>query len=118
MEQTTKGKTFNINKARQQRDQLRNEIRLMEEEHNRFIQETNDVQQLKTKERISNMEKERERLIYSFLEMDQEINKPNPDQNPIVKQAREMENAVTKWQSEYQHIASEMGIEKMKEPIE
>lgn len=113
MEQATQGKTFNLDAVRQQREQLRNEIRSMVEEHNRFMQGLNAEQRAGIRERIVNIEKERERLTSRFQQMTQEIDQSDPDQKRIARQTREMENAMNNWRKEYQHIGSDFGVESM-----
>lgn len=107
----TEGGAFNIDAARQDRERIRNEIRIMEEEQNRFMQGLNAEQREQMRERTRTMEEHRERLNSQFREMDQELSKSDPDRERISRQAREMERTMNEWQNEYRGTGSDMGMD-------
>lgn len=110
MAQTAKGGGVNNPAFRRQHEQLRNGIRTMQEEHNRFMQGLSGEQRAAMQERIRKMEQQQERLQSRLQALDQELAKSEPDRKRIENQAREMEKAMKEWQKQYREMGSEMNI--------
>ena len=110
MVQATKGRNFDIDNAKWERDRLQNSKQLMQEEHNRFMQGLTADQKAQMRERISNMIREQNRLNESFDRINKEFDDLNPNRNRISAQAREIERTMNNWRNQYQIINSEMEI--------
>ena len=110
MVQATKGRNFDIDNAKWERDRLHNSKQLMQQEHNRFMQGLTEDQKAQLQERISNMIQEQNRLNQNFDEMSNEFKNSSPDRNRIAEQAKEIERAMNNWRNQYQIINSNMEI--------
>jgi hypothetical protein len=111
MVQFANGSGFIVEQARQRRDQLRNEIRTMQQEHDRFMQRLSDDERAAMQDRVRKMDQARDRVNLSIQAMNEGFKQVNPDQQHIAKQARKIEKAMKEWQKQYHKMGSDMEIE-------
>ena len=109
MAQTSAGKNFNAEQARQQRNQLRNEVRIVEQEHTRLMQGLSGEQREGFQQQIRTMEQNRERIRTRLQEMDQELAAENPNGKKVAEHARAIEQEMKEWQKTNRKMATEMG---------
>lgn len=101
------GKQFNAAEANKQQRQIREQLRTMEQEHERLMNGLNTDQQKALQERIRNMNQSRERINLQVQQMDRELGAPNPDAKRVAERAQEMEQIMNNWRKEYKALASE-----------
>lgn len=104
-----KGKSFDADQARWQRDRLREHVRIMEQEHERVMQGVTQEQRERMEKRIREMDQSRERIETQLKAMDQELS-GDPDRDRIAEQARETAKAIKDWQKNYRVVAREAGL--------
>jgi chromosome segregation ATPase len=105
------GKGFNPDQARKERDQVREQLTKMNQEHEKLMQGLNDGQQRALQAHITNMERARERISTQFQAMDQELSRPQPEGKKVAEQAREMERTMSEWQKQYRTVQSKVVVE-------
>lgn len=105
---TAKGGGTNNEDFSRQRDRLHEEIRTMQQEHERLMNGLGADQKVPLAERIRNMDRERERTQAQLQEMDGEFGKASPDRKRIQEHAREMERSMAAWQKEYRKMQEDM----------
>ncbi len=110
MANAASGAGFKAEQARQQRDQLREQIQTMQQEHNRLIQGLSQEQKAQLQERIRLIDQQYDRAHNQLQAMDQELGQANPSGKHISQQAREIERAMNEWQKQYRNMSSEMGV--------
>jgi chromosome segregation ATPase len=103
------GKNFDAEQARQQRTQLRNEVRTMEQEHARLMQGLGAEQREAAQEQIRTMDQNRERIHTRLQEMDRELAGEGPNGKRVAEQARAIEREMKQWQKANRKMATEMG---------
>lgn len=108
MAQASAGKNFNADQARQQRNQLRNEVQTMEQEHARLMQGMSGEQREAFQSQIRSMEQNRERIHTRLQEMEQELAGAGPNGNRVAEQARAVEREMKEWQKANRKMATEM----------
>lgn len=111
MANLAKRRGFTSDEARQQRDQLRQLVRVMQEEHHRLMQGLNSEQQEAARMQIREMERVQERLQTRMAELDRTV-----DANPfsfgeVSNQAREVERAMQEWQKQHRKLGNEIGTQ-------
>ena len=102
----TSGSNFNPAEARQQQTQIREQIRLMEQEHERLANGLDASQHQAWQEQIRNMNQSRQQLILQHQQMDTELN-GNPDPARIAARAKEMERTMENWRNQYRVLSSQ-----------
>lgn len=110
MSHDARGQRFNSSEARRQREQLRNELRMMEEEHARFMNGLSEEQRGEMREQIRNLEQARERLQLRLQELDQELGSASVSGNRVEERAREVERVIKEWQKAHRHIGAGLGV--------
>jgi chromosome segregation ATPase len=110
MANTASGAGFKVDQARQQRDQLREQIQTMQQEHERLVQGLSQEQKAQLQERIRVMDQQHARVRNQLQAMDQEFGQAQPNGKRISQQARETERAMNEWQKQYRNMSSEMGV--------
>lgn len=90
---------------------MRNEIRTMQQEHDRFMQRLSDDERAAMQDRVRKMDQARDRVNLSIQAMNEGFKQVNPDQQHIAKQARKIEKAMKEWQKQYHKMGSDMEIE-------
>ena len=101
---------FNADQARQNRDQLRNELRVMEQEHERLMQGLNGEQKEAIAEHHRNMEQIHQRINTRLQEMDQELAQATPNGQRAAEQARAIEREMKQWQKQHREMGDELGL--------
>ncbi len=114
--QLTQGSNFDLSQAREQRDRLHDETRILTKEHDRFMKNLSAEQRSVMGEEIQKMDKSRDRLEERLQAMDQQLDQANPDRNRINERARELEEAVEAFQRQHREMGSQMGVEPSLNP--
>jgi len=97
----TPSQKFNADQARQQWNQLQQQIRAMEQEHERLMNGLDANQQQAWQEEIRNMNRLREQLRTAMQQMNSELGSSNPDPAGVAERAREMEQFMQEWRKQY-----------------
>lgn len=100
------GNKFNAEEANLQRDQLREQIRAMKQEHERLVNGLDDTQKQAWKEQIRDMDQLQQRLHTHLQEMQSE-QRADPDGQRNAERAREIERIMKNWTSQYSVLESE-----------
>jgi len=100
------GKKLNYGQLNQQQVHIRNQIRQMEQEHERLMKDLDANQQQAWQEQIRNMDQLRQQLNLSQQQMDDEL-KGNPDAKRVAERAREMERTMNEWRKQYGVLSSQ-----------
>jgi chromosome segregation ATPase len=111
MAKTAGGKGFNPDQARKEREQVREQLTKMNQEHERLMQGFNDGQKQALQAHITNMEQASERVNTQLQAMDQELSRPQPEGKKVAERAREMERAMNEWQQQYRAVQSKLVVE-------
>jgi hypothetical protein len=85
----------------QERDQLRDQVRAMEQEHVRLMNNMDPTQQRQWQERLNAMNQYRDQVHNQLQQIDDTFQSADPDFKGAAKRAREMERIVSRWQKEY-----------------
>jgi hypothetical protein len=101
------GSKFNAAEARQQQNQIRENLRTMQQEHERLMSGLDSSQQQALQERIRNMNQAREQMNVQMQDMDKELASPNPDAKRVTERAQEMERIMNTWRNEYKAVSAE-----------
>jgi chromosome segregation ATPase len=96
---------------RQQHDQLRNDVRTMQEEHDRFMKSLNDDQRAAIQERVRSIEESRDRVNNQMRQLGEELAKPEADRNRIQEHVAEMDKAMQEWRKQYGNMGTDMGVQ-------
>lgn len=104
----TSGSSFDADRTRREWDQLRERVRLMQQEHERLMAGLSDEQKQALQERVRVMNEARERVLAEMQRIDQELGRPQPDARQLAERAREMERAARELQQQFQALRSRM----------
>ena len=99
------GKNLNPGQLNQQQVHLRNQIRQMEQEHERLMNGLDANQKQAWQEQIRKMNQLQQQLNTHQQEMDNGL-KGNPDAKRYAGQAREMEQTMNEWRKQYSFLSS------------
>ncbi len=102
----TSGNKFNADVANQQQSQIREQLRSMEQEHERLMNGLDAAQQQAWQEQIRNMNQSRQKLNLQQQQMDDEL-KGNRDPARIAARAKEMERTMETWRNQYRVLSSQ-----------
>jgi len=91
--------------------ELQNELELMRDQHEDFVDGLSEEQQAATEEREKEMAKDLDELNVWMEAMDDELKQTDPDAKKLEKQAREVEKAAKNWQEDSRRLASDLSIE-------
>ena len=91
--------------------ELRDEVGLMQEQQEDFVDELSEEQQAATEARVKEMAKDLDELNVWMEAMDEELKQTEPDAKKLEKQARDVEMAAKKWQADSRRLASDLSIE-------
>ncbi len=100
------GKNLSSGQTNQQQVHIRNQIRKMEQEHERLNNGLDASQQQTWQEQIRNMNQLRQQLNLHQQQLDDEL-KGNPDAKRVAERAREMEQTMNDWRKQYGIISSQ-----------
>ena len=103
----TSGNKFSAEEARQQRNQIRNQLQTMQAEHERLMQGLDSGQQQALRERIQNMSQLQQQMNTQLRQINSELEPANPDPKKVSEQARNMEQTMDRWRKEYNALSSE-----------
>lgn len=103
------GAKFNAEQARQQHSQLRNELRAMEQEHERLMNGLSEGQKKAMEERHRNMEQIHSRIENRMQEMNQNLGQSTPDGKHFTERARALEQDMKLFQKQHRAMQNEMG---------
>ncbi len=104
-----KGAGFNAETARQQRDQLREQIRTMDQEHQRLMDGLSADQKTALQSRIQDMDQIRDRVRSHVEQMDGQLAEDEPNGKVVASHARQIEKNMKEWRSQYRKMSSQMG---------
>jgi hypothetical protein len=99
------------NDARRQRDQLREQVRIMQQEHQRLMQGLGPEQQEAARQQIREMQRVEERLQTRMQELDAAVDAPSFDFTSVSARARQVERAMEQWQKQHRKLGSQIGME-------
>lgn len=111
MDRLARSKTFDAAKARQQRDEIRNHVRTMEQEHQQLMNGMTQEQQTALRIRTERMNRIRERVNNQLGRLDEELAKPDPNRKQVAKTAQQISKEMNQWKSQYRAMEHEMGVE-------
>ena len=109
MERVSAG-TFNADQVRQQRDQLRDQVRTMEQQNQHLIQGLNSEQRAAVEQRTRNMNQIQKRINSRLQNVDQELAKPSPNRERIAEQARYVERETQQYQRQYRNLGDDLSL--------
>jgi hypothetical protein len=110
MVRLARGTKFNAEAWRQLHVQLQSEIQVMEEEHERLMQELGDEQRAATQQRTREMEEDLESLDVWMQAMDDELAESEPDAKQLAGQARKVEKAAKEWEKDNKDLGADLGL--------
>lgn len=111
MSKRTQGSNFDLSQAREQRDRVREDTRILMEEHDRFMKGLSGEQRSVMGDEIQKMDKSRGELKTRLQAMDREVDQAKTDRNRINERARELNEAVQEFQKQHRAIGSQMDVE-------
>jgi hypothetical protein len=82
----------------------------MEQEHQRLMNGMNNEQNAALRNRIEQMNQIRQRVNSRLGQMDEELNKGQPDPKIVREHARQIEREMNRWNSQYRSMEGEMGV--------
>lgn len=112
MAQAAKGGGFNNEEFRRQHEQLREEIRAMHQERDRFATGLTPEQGEALQDRIRAMDQSRDRVNQPLQDLDRELAQREPDRKRLAEYSRELEKAMKEWQKRHREMGSDLGIER------
>jgi len=100
-------KGFTSDEASRQRNQIQEQVRSMEKEHNQLMNSLDGVQNQAWQEQIKNMNEFRQQLNLQLQKMDAQLNSASPDSRRIAESANQMERIMNNWRKEYKTLSSQ-----------
>ena len=110
MAKSASGPNFNADQARQQRDQIREQLQTMQQDHERLMNGLSAEQKETLQNRIQNMDQLRERVNTRLQQVDAELDQEVPNSKMVRDHARDMEKATKEWQKQYRKMQGELGV--------
>jgi DNA repair exonuclease SbcCD ATPase subunit len=110
MARYTGGPTFFASYARFQRDQLREGIRTLQQEHEHLMQALSDKQKGAVQEHVRAVQQIQARINTLLQQMDQELGKDVPDSDRLAEQTRAIEQEVSQWQIQNRQMGEYLGL--------
>lgn len=104
-------KSFDPVQARRQQVRLREQVRLMDQEHERLMQSLGGEQRAAAQKRVADMNQIRGQMRTHMEAIEAELDKPDPDGKRLSRQAGQMETAMNQWREQHRAMASEIGME-------
>lgn len=105
----TKSARFNAAEARQQRDQLHQNVGSMFQEHDRLMTNLGDNARATLQDRTRMLDQDRDRIHTHLQAMDRQLQSANPDRDSIRAGAREVKKAMKAWQRHYRQLGYDVG---------
>jgi chromosome segregation ATPase len=103
------GSKFNAAAANKQQSQIRDQVRAMEQEHERLMNGLDATQKQAWQEQIKNTNQLRQQVNLQLQQMDTELGSSNPDSKRVTERAREIEQTMNNWRKEYKTLSSQAG---------
>lgn len=110
MAKTAGGGNFSADQTRQHRDQLREQLRTMEQEHGQLMNGLNADQKQALEVRHRQMEQIHERMNARLQKMDKELGEATPNGKRVAEHARAVEREMKQLQKHNREMQSEMGV--------
>jgi chromosome segregation ATPase len=110
MAAAAKGESANSEEFRRRHEQLRQEIQIMQQERDRFMNGLTEEQRSTLQSRIRAMDRARDRLNDRLRLLNDEMGKPEPDRKRIRDHVTGVETAAREWQKQLREVSSEMGV--------
>lgn len=104
------GTTFNADQARQQRDQIRDQVRTMDQQNQRLMQGLDTQQRAAIEQRTRSMNQLQERINSRLQNMDQELAKTSPDRKRIAEEARNVEREMQQYRQQYRDMGDDLSL--------
>ena len=101
------GSKFNPDEAIRQQSQIRDQIKAMEQEHERLMGGLDANQQTAWQEQIRNMNQSRQQINLQQEHMEGAL-KNNPDPKRVAERAKEMEKTMQDWRNQYAVLSSQI----------
>ena len=112
MDRQAKSASFKAGEARQQRDQLREHVRTMEEQHQQLMNGLSEDQKTALRTRTEEMNRIHERVNAQLGRLDEELNKPEPNRKQVAEAAQRISRDMNQWREQYRKMESEMGADR------
>ena len=110
MARISNGTTFNADQARQQRDQLRDQVRTMDQQNQRLMEGLDNQQRTAVEQRTRTMNQLQERINSRLQNMDQELAKTSPDRKRIAEEAQNVERETQRYQQQYRDMGDDLNL--------
>jgi hypothetical protein len=101
------GSKFNIGETNRQRNQIADQFKAMEQEHEQLMNGLDATQQQVWQEHIRNTNQLRQQVNTHLQQMDAEMNSANPDSKRIAEHARVIEQTMNDWRKQYNTLYSQ-----------
>lgn len=101
------GAAFTAAQGKENHMRIREQVRNMEQEHQRFMNGLDPKQKQRWEKRIMNMEQRRERIENRLQLMEEEMNKGQFDRIRQRTWAHEIEKAIKEWREQYHKMEHE-----------
>lgn len=111
MDQLTRSKTFDASRARQQRDQMREQFRSMEQEHERLVNGMSQDQRNALRKQMEETNQIRQRVNNQFGKLDMELAQTDPNAKKVRERAQQISKEMNRWKSQYRSMESQMGVQ-------
>lgn len=110
MVRATDGSNFNVEKARQQQAQFREQFQSMQQQHQQFMSGLDQEQKSAMQNRIRNMEQTQSRINTRLQEMENELNSNNINQQRIRDHARYLQREMQRLQNEHRAMGEDLSL--------
>jgi len=107
MAKNSGGKNVTQAQLVKQRDQLREQVRAMEQEHERLMNGIDPAQQQQWREQILNMNQHRQQINNQLQQLGSDIDSADPNLERVAERAREMERIMKRWRDGYGELLSQ-----------
>jgi hypothetical protein len=112
MAQNTTGKQFNPGWIRQRMEQLREQMRAMNEERTRMMAGLDAEQRTASREWTRKMDQLRQRVDAGTRRLDQELAAEMPSRKRIAQEVRRLDGEMSQWMKEHRAMGKELGLDK------
>ncbi len=110
MARKSTGTTFNVDQARQQRDQLRDQVRTMDQQNRGLMQGLDNQQRAAVEQRTRSMDQLQEQIKSQLRSMDRELAKTSPDRKRIAELAQNVERDSQRYQQQYREMGDDLSL--------
>ncbi len=110
MARKSTGTRFNVDQARQQRDQLRDQVRTMDQQNRGLMQGLDNQQRAAVEQRTRSMDQLQEQIKSHLRSMDRELAKTSPDRKRIAELAQNVERDSQRYQQQYRDMGDDLSL--------